>query len=44
VFPGETFTIDMWKEGNLVLFSMKTVERGKVVLQGLAELGLPARL
>lgn len=44
MFPGETFTVDMWKEGNLVLFAMKTVERGKVALQGYVELGPAARL
>lgn len=44
VFPGETFTIDMWKEGNFVLFTMKTVERGKVALQGRVELTPTARL
>ena len=34
VFPGETFVVDMWKEGQKVTFAAKTKERGKVTVLG----------
>jgi len=38
VFPGETIQLSGWKEGNKVIFSAKTTERGKEVIQGVVEL------
>lgn len=38
VFPGETVRFSLWKEGNVVLFSGSTVERGLECIIGLVEL------
>ena len=38
VFPGETIQLSGWKEGNKIIFSAKTVERGLEVIQGVVEL------
>jgi len=38
VFPGETIITEMWKDGNRVVFTSKTQERGKITVQGYAEL------
>jgi acyl dehydratase len=38
VFPGETLQLSGWKEGNKVFFTAKTLQRGKEVIQGVAEL------
>lgn len=38
VFPGETIKYSLWKEGDNVIFSGSTVERGLEVVQGVVEL------
>ena len=38
VFPGETLKYSLWKEGNNVIFSGSTVERGLEVVIGVVEL------
>jgi len=44
VFPGETLVVQMWKEGNNVIFATKTKERGKVAVQGVLTLKPQAKL
>ena len=44
VFPGETLVVEVWKEGNRLIFTSKTKERGKVCLRGYAELREQAKL
>ncbi len=44
VFPGETLEVAMWKEGTMITIQTKTVERGKVVMQGFLELKEEARM
>ena len=38
VFPGETYQVEIWKDGNTLIFQTKTKERGKVAVRGFAEL------
>ena len=38
VFPGETLIVNMWKEGDDVIFETKTKEREIVVLKGSCQL------
>ena len=44
VFPGETLVVSAWKEGNTVVFSTKTKERGLVVLKGSAQIKSEAKM
>lgn len=44
VFPGETFEVGLWVDGNKVIFEAKTKERGKVVCIGEVELRNAAKL
>lgn len=44
VFPGETLEFKFWVNGNVVTYSAKTKERGKVVITGDALLNAPAKL
>jgi multifunctional beta-oxidation protein len=37
-FPGETLAISAWREKDTVIFTVKTKERGKPVIQGFATL------
>ena len=38
VFPGETYIVEIWKDGNTLIFQTKTKERGKVAVRGFAEI------
>lgn len=44
VFPGETFVLEAWKEGNTIIFETKTKERGKSTVVGALELRQEAKL
>jgi acyl dehydratase len=44
VFPGETLLFSFWVNGNVVTYSAKTKERGKVVIIGDALLNGQAKL
>ena len=44
VFPGETLVVSGWKEGNTIVFTTSTKERGKVVLMGYMTLKAQAKL
>jgi len=38
VYPGETYVVEIWKDGNILIFQTKTKERGKVAVRGFAEI------
>ena len=38
VFPGETYIVEVWKDGTTLIFQTKTKERGKVAVRGFAEI------
>lgn len=44
VFPGETLTVEAYKDGNQIVFEAKTKERGKVAEAGVIELRQDAKL
>ena len=44
VFPGETLVVEAWKEGDTIIYSTKTKERGKNVLKGYLKLKAGAKL
>ena len=44
MYPGETIVVEMWKEGNIIIYQSKAKERGKVVLKGFVELRDQAKL
>ena len=44
VLPGETLIVEMWKEGDTIIFNTKTKERGKIVLKGYLKLKGGAKL
>ena len=44
VLPGETLIVEMWKEGDTIIFNTKTKERGKTVLKGYLKLKSGAKL
>lgn len=44
VFPGETYIVDMYKEGQKVVFAARTKERGKVSALGYCIVGAAAKL
>ena len=44
VFPGENYTINVWKEGKSFIFEAVVVERGTKCLVGSIELNEEAKL
>ena len=44
VYPGETYVVEIWKDGNILIFQTKTKERGKVAVRGFAEIRAQAKL
>ena len=44
VYPGETYVVEIWKDGNILIFQTKTKERGKVAIRGFAEIRAQAKL
>ena len=44
VLPGETLIVKCWKEGDIVIFTTETKERGKVAVSGYVTLKPQAKL
>lgn len=34
IFPGDTLQINLWKEGNMIIFEVKVIKSGKIAIIG----------